>query len=440
MSLQLTEPDAWSPTVVGGRRLRWLRTAMLALVSVVALGAVALASTGFLLYRQAEANLTRVPLSELAEREPEEAQHFLIVGSDSRADLTREERNDLTLGHDFSGQRSDTIILVSVLPERAGVNVVSFPRDLYVEDGGQVLKLNQAFNRGPDNLIRVLRENFGIPVNHYLQVSVQGFVEVVRTIGEVEICLDEPLTDAKSGADFEAGCHQMTPQEALAYVRSRVGSDFRRIERQQTFMRSMLGEMTDARLLTDLPRLLAVVEDVADDIATDPGLGLGEMRTLAEELRGLARGDIPMTFVPGYTRDIDTSIGTQNFVIAYEPGARALIEDIREDNPLVSRGRPEQRAETPLAVWSHGRWPAAEVLVATLGYAGYDDITPAGEGPDEADPGARTVVYEVPGHERAAGWVAATLGADVEPLPADVDAPRDIEVVVSAGDDATPPA
>lgn len=438
MSPRPSEPGAWGPTIAGGRRLRGLRTTLVVLASVVALGAIALASTGFLLYQQARSNVTRVPLSELSDRDPTAAQHFLIVGSDSRDELSRERRTELGLGHDFGGSRSDAIILVSILPRRAGVSVVNFPRDLYVSDDGRPRKLNETFNEGPNNLVQVLRDNFGIPINHYVEVSVEGFIDVVETIGEVEICLDEPLVDRKANADFDAGCRDMTPPEALSYVRSRVGSDFRRMERQQTFMKAMLGEMTDAEILTDVPRLFRVVEEVARNVATDDGLELAQMRALAEELRVLADGDIPMTFVPGYTRDLDTpGVGTQNFVVAYEPGARALLEDLREGNTLPSRGSPEDRAATSVAIWSGGRADGLQIVHDTLGYAGFDNVYSAGPGDERTDAGTQTVVYELPGRTEAAGWVAATLGAEVEPLPPGVEAPQDTDVVIAVGQDAT---
>lgn len=427
---------AWGPTVVGGRRLRALRRTVVVLASVVALGAVALMSTGLLLYRTAERGITRVDVPAVqGEREPASAQHFLLVGSDSREDIDRGERTELHLGHAFGGQRADSIVLVAVRPERAGVNVVSLPRDLLVDDRGAPQKLNETFNEGPNHLVEVLESNFGVPVNNYVEVGVQGFMEVVETIGTVEICLDEELRDAKSGASFDAGCQEMSPRESLSYVRSRQGTrgDFDRIERQQTFMRGMIDEMTDARLLSDVPRLFRVVEEVAANVATDEGLGVGEMRTLAEELRGLVDGEVPMTFVPAYPRRIDG----QEFVVAYRPGTEALFSTIRSGEQLESRGSEEERAELAVAVWSGGRAEATEILVDTMLFAGYRDVSGAGSGPEELDAGETTTVYEIDGREEEAGFVAAALGAPIEPLPEDIEIGDAVDVVVAAGDDAS---
>ncbi|MBW3659695.1 MAG: LCP family protein, partial [Actinobacteria bacterium] len=314
-----------------------------------------------------------------------------------------------------------------------GVSLVSFPRDLRVlDEDGDAHKLTETFLEGPDHVVDVLAANFGIPIHHYAEVSILGFLSVVETLGTVEICLDEPLRDRKSGAAFEAGCHDMGPEESLSYIRSRRGArgDFERIERQQIFLKAMLKEMVSSRTLVDLPKLFAVVERVADNVTTDSGLGPTTMRTLAEELRGLAAGDVPMVVVPGYTR----TIGGKSYVIAYRPGAEALFAAIRDGEVLAPRGSKEERSETSVAIWTGGRPEGAEIVANTLAYGGFDA---AGAGPGDVDAGATTRVYVVPGFEDQAGWVGAMLGAPVQSLPVGVEGPEGAQVVVAVGDDAT---
>jgi LCP family protein required for cell wall assembly len=285
-----------------------------------------------------------------------------VVGSDSRGDLDDGQRGAMALG-DFEGQRSDTIIYVAISADREDVSLVSLPRDLLVQDAGRQRKLTDVFAGGADDLIRVIQENFGLPVNHYAKVSLGGFIEVVRTLGGVDICLDEPLDDWRAGADFEAGCHRMSAEEALAYVRSRQGprADFERIDRQQQFLRATLEELVDGRVLTDVPRLFHLVEDVASNVTTDEGLGVGQMRGLADEMRQVIRDGVPMTTVPGYDRRIDGV----SYVVAYGPGARAMFEDLREGRPVADRGTRDEREETRLPGEEQAQ--KAEWVAATLG-------------------------------------------------------------------------
>lgn len=426
------EPGSWGPTVAGGTRFGRTRRilAMAAIAGLLAIAAVGV--TGLALLRTADANITRVPVSSLQGRDAGQAINVLVVGSDSRDGLTRQEEIELKLGS-FDGQRSDTVILASVTPDHQGVSLVSFPRDLLVYDeAGDPHKLTETFFEGPEHVVDILGDNFGVPVHHYAEVSVRGFMNVVETLGSVEICLEERLYDRKSGARFDPGCHRMDPKQALSYVRSRQGvrGDFERIERQQIFLKAMLKELVASRTLVDLPKLFAVVEDVADNVTTDEGMGLATMRALAEELRGLADSGIPMTIVPGYTTDV----GRKNYVVAYGPGARALFRSIRNGEVLAARGSKEQRAGTRVAVWTGGRGAEADIVVNTLAYSGFDA---RGYGQGDVDAGAVTTVYVIPGFEEQAGWVGALMGAPVQTLPAGTSAPDDAQVIVAVGDDAS---
>ena len=427
-------PGLWGPTVVGGRSLRGWRRGAVTVLAVSSVVLLALGLGGVLVLRTAEANLTRVPVGTLETIEPGRPINVVVAGSDARTGLSAEEIRRYKLGN-FSGQRSDTVILVSVTPEHDGVSVIHFPRDLYVLDGGTPKKLTETFVGGPDALVDVINENFGIPIHHYVEVSVTGFISVVDALGEVEICLEEPLRDEKSGADFTAGCHDMNPEEALSFVRSRSGprGDFERIERQQQFLKAMLNEMVAARTFVDLPRLLAVVEKVAANVSTDQDLGLNRMRGLANELRGLADGNVPMTFVPGYTQ----TVGDKSYVVPYRPGATALFEAIRNGEVIAPRGSRQEREEVRVGLWTAGQLTGAVVVESTLNWAGFRPV-PAGVGPLEGGPTTKVFARSVT--DEHAGWVAATLGVTVSPLPPDLELPDETEVVVVVGDDADPNA
>jgi LCP family protein required for cell wall assembly len=427
----------WGPSAEHTRGMPpWVR--VLAVLGVAAIvGITAIATTGVLLVQRAEASLTRVPVPQLDQVDDStgpSARHFLIVGSDSRAGLSAEERRELSLGS-FEGQRADTIMYVAISADRETISIVSLPRDLLVYDANdRPRKITDVFAGGADDLVGVIQSNFGLPINHYAAMSLGGFVEVVNTLGEVEVCLERPLRDRKSGADFEEGCHDMDAREALSYVRSRSGprSDFERIDRQQRFIRSVLTELTDARVLADPPRLFHLIEDVAGNLETDEDLTLNQMRRLADDARQVVTGGIPMTAVPAYPQTIDGLY----FVVAYGPGAREMFDDLREGRPIRDRGTPEQRAETVVSVWSGGRATEQRIVIQVLSFAGFLPGG-AGTGPEALDAGGTTVVYAVPGNEEQAGWVAATLGTTVETLPDDVAVPEGADVIVAVGSDAS---
>ncbi len=426
-------PGPWGPSVHAGRSHRLLRRVAILLGVGGLLGVVAVGVTTQLLLEQVETNLRRVPVPELEQVETtSQARNFLLVGSDARADLGESDREELTLG-DFEGQRSDVVIYVAISEDREEVSLVSFPRDLLVTDGGEIKKLTDTFQGGPDQLIRVIRESFGLPVNHYAAITLGGFIDVVRTLGSVEICLDEPLRDRRAGADFDAGCHDMDATDSLAYVRSRQGAraDLERIDRQQIFLRAVLRELTATRTLANARQVYRLTEDVASALTTDDQLQLTQMLGLADELRGVVSDGMPMTTVPAYPRRIDGI----DYMVPYGPGAEALFEQLRVGQPVAGRGDRDEREDTLVAVFDAGRLGAAGIVDSTLRFGGFSTRV-AGAGVPEVDPGALTTVFVVPGEEERADWVAATLGAPTRPLPSGVEVPASVQVVVGVGDDA----
>lgn len=425
------DPAAWGPTATGHHHVPWGRRTVILFAAIMAGVLAAGGATALLLFQEVRSNLTRLEVTGLADSLEGAPLHVLLAGSDSREGLSPADIQRYNLGQ-FGGQRSDTVILVTVTADRSGVNVVSFPRDLRVDDDGTIRKLTETFAfGGPENLVETVRDNFGISVHHYVQVNVLGFVKAVDTLGSVEVCLDERLLDSRSGADFQPGCQQMDGQAALAYVRSRsgAGSDFGRIDRQQNFLRSVLDELVSRQVLLDVPRLFQLIEDIASNVTTDDRLRLSQMFSLAEQLRGLASGKIPMTNVPGYIQ----TVGGKSYVIAYGPGARSMFAQLARGELLAPRGSREERSEVAVATWSGGHAEGRRIVNSTLQWAGYN-VFSAGEGP--FDIGNATTVFVIPGHEQEAEWVGAMLGAPVQRLPIDAEPPAGADVVVAVGLDA----
>jgi LCP family protein required for cell wall assembly len=426
----------WGAERQGGRSHRGLRRFGALLGAVAILAGSVTAVSGTLLLRQADASLTRIQVPELDVVGPTaRASSFLVVGSDSRAGLSEADRAELTLGN-FSGQQSDTLIYVSISEDRQTVTLISIPRDLLVfDDEGQPRKLTDLFAGGPDPLLRALRSNLGLPVNHFAMISLGGFIDIVRTLGTVEVCLERPLFDVKSGADFEAGCHDMGARDALAFVRSRSGprADFERIDRQQQFIRSVLVRLLDGRLITDPARLYRLVDDVASNVVTDDRLGVSEMRSLSTEMAGVVRDGLPMMTLPSYPR----TVAGRAYVLPYGPGARALLEDVRAGRAPASRGTAQTRSQTTVVLFSGGRELGTQIVQDTLLSSGFRSLGTFGAGPSRMDALGTTTVYSLPEQELRAEWVAAVLGAPLLPLPEGVRIPEGAQVVVAVGEDAT---
>lgn len=150
---------------------------------------------------------------------------YLVVGSDSRADLSKEERKKLGTGGDV-GQRTDTIML---LHTGKGPNLLmSIPRDSLVEIPGHgTAKINGTTNPdaykggGPKLLIETIEHNTGIKIDHYVEIGFGGFVDVVDAVGGIEICPTKDMTDKQANLKIEKGCQEADGVTALGYARSR---------------------------------------------------------------------------------------------------------------------------------------------------------------------------------------------------------------------------
>lgn len=155
---------------------------------------------------------------------------YLLVGSDSRGDLTKEERKELGTGG-ASGQRTDTIML---LHTGAGPNLLmSIPRDSLVEipDHGTT-KINAAYAfGGPELLTRTIEENTGIRVDQYVEIGMGGLASVVDAVGGIEICPTQDMKDKLANLDIEKGCQEVDGVTALGYARSRHTSNIGDIDR-----------------------------------------------------------------------------------------------------------------------------------------------------------------------------------------------------------------
>ncbi|MFM9122882.1 MAG: LCP family protein, partial [Actinomycetota bacterium] len=163
------------------------------------------------------------------------------------------------------GERSDTIMLIRIDPSSKRAAILSFPRDLWVDIAGTTRqnRINSAFqSTDPNRLVSTIRENFGIPVDHYVNINFCAFKEIVTAVDGVKVPFAYPTRDRKTGFNVAApGCINFDGDTALAYVRSRSGyryfdptkqkwledptGDLGRIKRQQDFLRRSMQRALD---------------------------------------------------------------------------------------------------------------------------------------------------------------------------------------------------
>ncbi|SFS66515.1 LCP family protein [Saccharopolyspora flava] len=314
---------------------KFLRRATRSLVLVL----VVLAMTGLGITSYVDHALTRVPAStDYAGRtEPGGGTNWLLVGSDSREGLTREQEQDLVTGGtaDAEGARTDTIMLLHIPAGSGAPTLVSLPRDSLVDIRGHGPdKLNAAYaTGGPALLSRTVEERTGLRVDHYLEIGLGGFAGVVDAIDGVRVCLPQPIEDPKISLSLPAGCQNLTGAQALGFVRTRhfAGGDLQRAEHQRQFLTALVDKATSREVLLNPLRSVPMTWRLADTITVgDPDhlddLGeLGYQASLAGT--GLATETVPV----GGTDDLP---GVGSVLRWDEPRAAALFDALRHDRPL----------------------------------------------------------------------------------------------------------
>ncbi len=281
----------------------------------------------------------------------------LIVGSDSRRDLVSGQKKQFGSGAAVAGQRSDTIMLLRVDPSTQRAAILSLPRDLYVTISGGTHKdrINSAFDGGASELIKTIKENFNIPIDHYAEVNFDTFRAIVNNIGGVEVPFATPVRDFDpttgrnfSGLDIpRAGCIKLDGNQALAYVRSRHYeiyeggrwrsdplSDLGRVKRQQDFIRRVAHKAVDKGKTNPLT-LNALISSSVKNITVDNGLTVGDITRLARRFQSLDPTKIEMYTMPTTAKVIG--------------GADVLVPDQREANATIDKfmnGVPKEPKET----------------------------------------------------------------------------------------------
>ena len=234
----------------------------------------------------------QIPLDEVEKAKDELAPfNALLVGSDSRGDLTAEQQLDLGAAA-VEGERADTIILAHIDPAENRVTMIQFPRDLFVPipDRGED-RINSALEYGPDHLVRTVKELTGLEINQYVQVNIAGFRDLVDALGGVELCIAEPIPfDPKTGIEVtedELGMVKFDGDRALRFVRSRnfPTGDFARIQNQQRFVAAAINKITSSSTLLRPGRLLELADVAGENLKTDKNTTILGLRKLAQRLK-----------------------------------------------------------------------------------------------------------------------------------------------------------
>ena len=247
---------------------------------------------------------------------------YLLVGTDSRAGLSEDERKELSTGN-AGGSRTDTIML---LHTGSGPNVLlSIPRDAEVEiPGNGTTKINAAFAFGGAPLLTQTVEGLtGIRVDQYVEIGMGGVAGVVDAVGGIEICPKERMRDPQAGLNIKKGCQEADGKTALGYARSRKVSalgDLDRVRRQREVVSAVGSKVLSPWTVANPVRWWRLNQAVPDFFGFGEGMGPVRAGLWATAMTRVD-GDAGMTCtvpVTGGSAQIDTERADELFALIRE--------------------------------------------------------------------------------------------------------------------------
>jgi LCP family protein required for cell wall assembly len=278
------------------------------------------------------------------------AQNILLMGLESRTDwqgnilpndvlkaLHACNRQEIEAG--CGGNDTNTLILIHI--PAGGKKAVGFsiPRDDWVTFANtlgtqQVGKIDQAYGvsmaarenqlaaqdpgisqpqlafegneAGRAATVATVEALTGVHIDHFAEINLDGFYELAKVLGGVEVCLNHPVPyDPNSGFyAARAGYQHLDAKMALAFVRQRDGltnGDLDRTHRQQAFLDSVIHQLRDEGVLGDLTKIEALLSVAKQYVITDSGWNLLDFIT---QMRSLTSGNLTFYTLPivGYEK------------------------------------------------------------------------------------------------------------------------------------------
>ena len=215
---------------------------------------------------------------------------------DPKAVFLKDRINILCLGLDenwtdqnimyTTNTRSDTILVASLSLTDKKINVLSIPRDSYVEIPGYGHdKINAAHAIGGMPLAKNTVETFlDIPIDYTVLLKVRATKHVVDAIGGVDVTVEKQMDyDDNWGhlhIHLKPGYQRLFGEGALGFSRFRRDElgDFGRMERQQQLLKAIAQRMQDPRVWKKLGEVVKIIkQNATTDLATTQLIALANL-------------------------------------------------------------------------------------------------------------------------------------------------------------------
>ena len=283
------------------------------------------------------------------EKEIDSFDTYLLIGSDERSEKIAETRGEI------EGKRADVIILGLVEKGTDEITLLSFPRDLLIENNctNNLERINAAYTKNEcggraENLAAAIFSISGIRVDHFASFDFEGFEEIIDSVDGVEVCVDETQREGFS-FELQKGCQTINGLTTLNWVVSRstevlVGekivdkdgndisnwrpmpgvSDLSRIERQQYVVMQLINELRNFESINELYGFINALENA---FVIDENLTINRAVDILWTFRNIDLSNVKKLTTP--VNYLTLSDGRQVLVLS------ETIEDFLNKNSII---------------------------------------------------------------------------------------------------------
>jgi LCP family protein required for cell wall assembly len=373
------------------------------------------------------------------------AENILVAGSTNRCNLTVQNAEWGFCSQGVTGVNSDIIFIVHIVPKTHAVSLLSIPRDTFVPNaraGDEAFKIDAALYEGPTQLVKAVEEDFGIPIQHYVEVGFDGFVNIVNAVGGIKMDFPMPVYDSESYLNIKTpGCQLLNGVQALQVVRARhlqydppgldtsdknlwpqeAESDIARIARTHEFLR-VLASTIAAKGIGNPITDQKLIDAIAPQVQVDSGLSTSAMLQLAQEFHTVNINNVPQYTLPISTTTFSNYVydGTAygDVVFPVEATDQQVINEFlgtsNATDTMTGKPLPSPPAVTVKVVNGSGIPDQAAQTATALQALGFDVIGQPGSATPLSDEAVETVVsYASPSTEADAEAVARQLTGPV---------------------------
>lgn len=295
--------------------------------------------------------------------------------------LGQEKEEDITilvLGRVAEGQGGrwhaapglvDAIVIVNYRPNSDVINLVSLPRDLYGEFGGQNFKINEIYRRKKiEDFMHKLPEISGIEVENFLVVDVRLIETAVDSLGGIDVDIDSAVTDPVSGYRLDVGVHHLSGEDAMWLMRNRYSpeGDFFREKNQHVVIASIFDKFNILSSSEKTKFLLGMVPFLK---SAETNFSIGEIVPKI--------GRIDKVTFNSVTLDFSTGLLVSSYVpVGKQPSASipqdALVQAVEDSTGTLQDAFPQQSSVQTVQATTTGI--RAYVLIPKEGANNYTKI------------------------------------------------------------------